>query len=256
MKEHFSNKNRAGNLYGLIGYPLSHSFSKKYFEEKFEKEKITDSEFELFPLKNIAAFTDLLATQKNLRGLAVTIPHKEAVIPLLTEISDEAKKIGAVNCIKIADGRAVGYNTDVIGFERSLVPLLKPYHANALILGMGGAAKAVQYVLKNIGIDFLSVSRTKNGTGTIGYEDISAKVITKYNLVINCTPLGMSPDETARPSIPYSLLTPEHLLFDLIYKPEKTRFLQLGEIQGSIIKNGFEMLIIQAEENWKIWRDN
>ena len=240
--------------FGLIGYPLGHSFSKKYFEEKFTIEKLSDCTFELFPLKEISEFPELIATQKNLCGLAVTIPHKEAVIPFLTKLSDAAKEIGAVNCIRFSEGETTGYNTDVIGFEQSLLPRLKEHHTHALILGTGGASKAVQYVLKKIGIKYIKVSRKKaTETGSISYEDISAAVIAEHPLIINCTPLGMTPNEEGIPAIPYEFLTDKHLLYDLIYKPEKTKFLQEGEKHGAATKNGFEMLIIQAEENWKIW---
>ena len=241
-------------IFGLIGYPLGHSFSKKYFEEKFTKENLADCSFELFPLKNITDFSEIVRTQKNLCGLAVTIPYKEAVIPLLTILTDAAKEIGAVNCIKFSDNETIGSNTDVIGFKRSLLPLLKAYHTKALVLGTGGASKAVQYVLKNIGIDFLTVSRKETGEkNSIIYEDVSAPVIEEHNLIINCTPVGMIPNEEGKPAIPYEYLTNKHLLYDLIYKPDKTKFLQEGEKHGAAIKNGFEMLIIQAEENWKIW---
>ncbi len=238
--------------YGLIGYPLGHSFSKKYFDEKFAKENLQDCSFELFPIEKIEAFTEIISNSKNLQGLAVTIPHKEAIMPLLTEISDAAKAIGAVNCIKIIDGKAIGYNTDVIGFEKSLLPLLQPHHTKALVLGTGGASKAVQYVLKKLGISFLLVSRNKT-VNTITYEDISKEIIQIHTLIINSTPLGMTPNERGFPNISYEQLTAKHLLYDLIYKPEKTLFLQKGEAQGCVIKNGFEMLILQAEENWEIW---
>jgi shikimate dehydrogenase len=239
-------------LYGLIGYPLGHSFSKKYFEEKFVKENLQDCSFELFPIEEIETFTDIIATQKKLQGLAVTIPHKQAVMPLLTQMSDEAKAVGAVNCIKIIEGKTIGYNTDVIGFEKSLLPLLQHHHTKALVLGTGGASKAVQYILKKIGIPFFLVSRTKTDK-TITYENISAEIIQTHALIINTTPLGMTPNEEGFADIPYHLITSKHLLYDLIYKPEKTMFLQKGESQGCNIKNGFEMLILQAEENWKIW---
>jgi shikimate dehydrogenase len=238
--------------FGLIGYPLGHSFSKKYFEEKFATENLQDNSFELFPIEKIETFTEIIATQKNLQGIAVTIPHKEAVMPFLTEITDAAKAIGAVNCIKIIEGKTIGYNTDVIGFEKSLLPLLQPHHTKALVLGTGGASKAVQYVLKKISIPFLLVSRNKTDN-TITYENISAEIIQTNTLIINTTPLGMMPNEEGFADIPYHLLTSKHLLYDLIYKPEKTLFLQNGESQGCNIKNGFEMLILQAEENWEIW---
>ena len=241
-------------LFGLIGYPLGHSFSKKYFEEKFRNENLSDCTFKLFPLKEISEFPKLIATQKNLRGLAISIPHKEAVIPFLTKLTDAAKEIGAVNCIKFSENEMIGYNTDVIGFEQSLLPLLKEHHKHALVLGTGGASKAVQYVLKNNDIAYKTVSRKNTSeSDSICYEDLSPSVIGEHKLIINCTPVGMIPNEEGIPSIPYKFLTNKHFLYDLIYKPEKTKFLQEGEKQGAAIKNGFEMLIIQAEENWKIW---
>ncbi len=238
--------------YGLIGYPLGHSFSKKYFEEKFKREHLQDCSFELFSIKKVEELKKIIASNQNLKGLAVTIPYKEAVMTLLTEISDTAKEIGAVNCIKIIDEKTIGYNTDVIGFEKSLLPLLKPHHTKALVLGTGGASKAVQYVLKKLNIYFLLVSRIKTNA-TITYENISSEIIQTHTLIINTTPLGMTPNEEDFADIPYYLLTPKHLLYDLIYKPEKTLFLQKGEEHGSEIKNGFEMLILQAEENYKLW---
>lgn len=243
-------------LFGLIGYPLGHSFSKKYFEEKFLKENLNDCRFELFPLEKIEIFEKLLEDNKNINGLAVTIPYKETVIPYLSKITAEAKEIGAVNCIKFIGENTIGHNTDVIGFERSLKPLLKFHHTKALILGTGGASKAVQFVLKKFNIDFTLVSRNSNAEkNIISYNDIDENMMKKYSVIINCTPLGMSPKENELPTIPYQFITPKHLLYDLIYKPEKTLFLKKGEEQGATIKNGFEMLVLQAEENWKIWND-
>lgn len=238
--------------FGLIGYPLGHSFSKKYFEEKFAKEHLHDCVFDLFPIKEISEFKNLIGQYQNLTGLAVTIPYKEMVIPFLDNITDTAKEIGAVNCIQFENGKTTGYNTDVIGFEKSLKPLLKAQHTKALILGTGGASKAVQYVLKCMGINFLLVSRTKSNN-SITYEDISKEMLQTHLLIINTTPLGMSPNEEECPNILYQFLSSKHVLYDLIYKPEKTLFLQKGEQQGCVIKNGFEMLILQAEENWEIW---
>jgi shikimate dehydrogenase len=238
--------------FGLIGYPLGHSFSKKYFEEKFATKNLQDCVFDLFPIKEIQEYKNLVVQQSNLIGLAVTIPYKETVMPLIDKVSDAAKEIGAVNCIQFKNGKSIGYNTDIIGFKKSLLPLLQPQHTKALILGTGGASKAVQYVLKNIGINFLLVSRTENNN-TITYEDISEELLQSHFLIINTTPLGMSPNEEGFADIPYQFLTTKHLLYDLIYKPEKTLFLQKGEQQGCMIKNGFEMLVLQAEENWKIW---
>ena len=238
--------------YGLIGYPLGHSFSKKYFEEKFIKENITNASFQLFPIANANQFVQVLAENNNLQGLAVTIPHKQAVMQYLQHISKEAIEIGAVNCISINNNIATGFNTDVVGFEQSFKPLLKEHHTHALVLGTGGASKAVQYVLKKLQIPFTLVSRTKD-ENSISYEDVDKNCIGQHSIIINTTPLGMTPNEQGFPNIPYSLLTAKHLLYDLIYKPEKTQFLQKGEEQGCSIKNGFEMLILQAEKNWEIW---
>ncbi len=238
--------------FGLIGYPLGHSFSKKYFEEKFIKENLQDCSFDLFAIEKIEPLREIITTNKNLQGLAVTIPHKQTAMPFLTEISEAAKVIGAINCIKIKNGKTIGYNTDVIGFEKSLLQLLQPHHTNALVFGTGGASKAIQYVLKKLHIPFLLVSRN-NAIDTITYEEISLEIMQTHLLIINTTPLGMTPNEEGIPAIPYNLLTTKHLLYDLIYKPEKTLFLQKGEERGCVIKNGFEMLLLQAEENWMIW---
>ena len=241
-------------LFGLIGYPLGHSFSKKYFDQKFKEGNITDSAFELFPTKDINELPNLLEENLNLRGLAVTIPHKQSVLPFINYVTVAAKEIGAVNCIKFVDGHTTGHNTDVIGFEKSLLPLLQPHHTKALVLGTGGSSKAVQYVLNQIGIPFLLVSRDKsNSPNSINYSDLDEVIMTEHTIIINCTPIGMTPNENEMPTIPYDLLSKKHLLYDLIYTPEKTLFLQQGERKGCTIKNGFEMLVIQAEENWKIW---
>ena len=242
------------NLYGLIGYPLGHSFSKKYFDQKFIDENITGSSFELFAIKDINKFLKLIEENTNLKGLAVTIPHKQSILPFINYVTVGAKEIGAVNCIKFVDGHTTGHNTDVVGFEKSLLPLLQPHHTKALVLGTGGSSKAVQYVLKLLKIDFLLVSRdNSNIQNCIAYNDIDQKIMAKYSIIINCTPIGMTPNENVMPAIPYELLSKNHLLYDLIYAPEKTLFLKKGEVKGCTIKNGFEMLTIQAEENWKIW---
>ena len=213
-----------------------------------------DAAFELFPLESIHDFPAVPEENKNLRGLAVTIPYKEKVMPFLTHIDDAAKQIGAVNCIKFSGTISTGYNTDAKGFEESLLPLLKPHHTKALVLGTGGASKAVQYVLNKNRIPFLTVSRQDNSEkNNIRYEDIDEDIIWEYPIIINCTPVGMTPDEESQPAIPYHLLTKEHLLYDLVYKPAKTKFLEQGKKRGCTVKNGFDMLMIQAEENWRIW---
>ena len=240
------------NLFGLTGYPLGHSFSKEYFNNKFETEGREDCYFDLFPLERIDMLPGLLQSQPSLKGLAVTIPYKESVMPYLQNISDEAKAIGAVNCIEFLPSGLKGHNTDIIGFAQSFTPLLQPNHSKALVLGTGGASKAVQYVLKTSGIPFLLVSRTPD-QGNISYTDISQALLNEYHIIINSTPLGMSPNEGAAPLLPYHFIGSNHYLYDLVYKPAETKFLQEGKSRGAVIKNGYEMLLLQAEENWKIW---
>jgi shikimate dehydrogenase len=242
------------NLYGLIGYPLGHSFSKKYFTEKFEKESLTDCLFEAFPIPSIDEFPELLKSNPTLKGLAVTIPYKEQVLKFINEFSDEVKFVGATNCIKISGNKLIGYNTDITGFQQSFIKQLKPDQKKALILGTGGAAKAVQYVLQKLSIDFLIVTRnTKLKNGMINYKMLDEKIMNDYNVIINCSPVGTFPNENSCPDIPYQLLTSNHYLFDLVYNPVKTLFLKKGEEKKASIQNGYEMLVIQAEENWKIW---
>ncbi|MDB5201447.1 MAG: aroE [Ferruginibacter sp.] len=240
------------NIYGLIGYPLGHSFSKQYFNDKFEREGLEDCFFELFPIDNIGLFPELLNAHPGLRGMAVTIPYKQVVMPFLDFIDEKARAIGAVNCIRILPGRLLGYNTDIIGFERSLKPLLQPGHKKALVLGSGGASLAVQAALKEMGIGFLLVSR-KAADGMISYREITEEIIQTHTLIINCTPLGMSPNEAGLPDLPYEFIGAQHLLYDLVYQPAETRFLSEGKKRGAVIKNGYEMLVLQAEENWTIW---
>lgn len=241
--------------FGLIGYPLSHSFSQKYFTEKFARENITDCKFKNFLLENINEFPALLKQNKNICGLNVTIPHKQSIIKFLDTIDEQAKTIGAVNCIKIVKTKSKkpllhGFNTDIYGFEQSLKPLLKPYHNKALILGTGGAAKSVAYILDKSKIKFKFVSRT---AGDISYSTITRSIIEEFLLIINATPVGMYPKVNEYPNIPYEFLTPKHLLYDLIYNPEETLFLKKGKEKGAQIKNGLEMLKLQAEKSWEIW---
>lgn len=243
--------------FATIGFPLTHSFSKQYFTEKMKREGITDAVYHSFPLNSISEFPALLQSNPTLKGLAVTIPYKEKVLPFLTQLSAEVTEIGATNCIKIRGENRTGYNTDIIGFEKSFVKLLKPSHNKALVLGTGGASKAVQYVLKKLGISFLVVSRTAHSQPDfIQYKEITEAIMNEYTVIINCTPVGMSPEEDTCPDIPYALLTANHYLYDLVYKPAKTLFLQKGEEQAAVICNGYEMLIIQAEENWRIWNED
>jgi shikimate dehydrogenase len=239
--------------YGLIGYPLSHSFSQKYFTEKFQREGITGCVYDNFPLASIDEFPALIQQQADLHGLNVTIPYKEKVIPFLHAQSEVVKSIGACNCISIENGELTGHNTDVVGFEASLRPLLQPHHKKALVLGTGGAAKAVHYVLNKLGIDFYEVSRTPGTARQFSYQQVDEAVIKEHEVIINTSPLGMYPNIDECPPIPYQALTTKHYLFDLVYNPAKTLFLQKGEEQGAAIKNGHDMLIIQAEESWRIW---
>lgn len=242
--------------YGTIGYPLTHSFSKQYFNEKIAREEIPDSFYESYPLRSITELPGLLKLQPSLKGLSVTIPYKEQVLKYVTVLSNEVKEIGAANCIRIRGNELKAFNTDIIGFERSFVNKLKPGQNKALILGTGGASKAVQYVLKKLGIDFMIVSRKETKlSNSIIYHQLSKNILEDYRIVINATPVGMSPAEDTCPEIPYAFLTPDHYLYDLVYNPAKTLFLQKGEEQGATIENGFEMLIIQAEENWRIWNE-
>lgn len=238
--------------FGLIGYPLSHSFSKKYFTQKFAEEGIHNCNYELYPIASINEFPALLQEVKGLEGINVTIPYKEAVLPFLDEQTAAVQEIGACNCIHIKDGKLIGHNTDVTGFRQSIEPFLQPHHQQALILGTGGAAKAVAWVFKQLGIRFQIVSRKKTAT-TISYDELDAAMMQTVELVINTTPLGMQPNVLDKPSLPYHCINNRFLCYDLIYNPEKTRFLQLAEEQGATIKNGADMLLIQAEESWKIW---
>jgi shikimate dehydrogenase len=238
--------------YGLIGFPLSHSFSKKYFSEKFINENIQGVEYNSYPLEDITALSALLSSEPMLAGINVTIPYKEKVIPFLDELSDEVKEIGACNCISIKESKLKGYNTDVIGFEKSLLKKLKPHHQKALVLGTGGAAKAVYYILRKNQIPFLKVSRT-NGQNQLTYESLTKEIIESHQLIVNTTPLGMYPEVNSFPSIPYEYLGDQHYLFDLVYNPVKTIFLSRGEERGAAIENGADMLVDQAEASWDIW---
>ena len=240
------------NVFGLIGYPLTHSFSKKYFDEKFFKEKINDAHFELFSIPNIEAFNELI-TIENLKGLAVTIPYKKLVIPYLNEVDDVVNKLGACNCITIKNGFLKGYNTDVLGFEKSLLQHLNPNNNKALILGTGGAAAAVEFVLEKLNIDYLVVSREAKNNNCITYQSLNKETIQSHTLIINTTPLGTFPNVNDCPSIPYQFLSENHLLFDLVYNPSTTKFMQKGLEKGASVANGLDMLVYQAEENWKIW---
>lgn len=240
--------------FGLIGYPLSHSFSKGYFTEKFAKENIVDCRYDIFPLEKIEDFTELCNTNNKLAGLNVTIPYKEKIIPFLDELDETAANIGAVNTIKFSNHKKIGFNSDAYGFEMSLKPLLKSHHTSALILGTGGASKAVEYVLKKLGIDYQNVSRNKSEKA-IAYEEVNDSIIQQSTLIINCSPIGMYPNIDSAPNIPYQFLTDNHILYDLIYNPEETQFLKEGKQRGAQTKNGLEMLYLQAERSWEIWNN-
>ncbi len=241
-------------LYGLIGYPLAQSFSKKFFDDKFASEGLKDCRFQNFSIASIKDFKPgVLEKNPFLKGLAVTIPYKQAVLKYLDDASNIPASLFACNCIRVAEGKLIGYNTDYIGFEKSIVPFLKPHHSKALILGNGGAAAAVSFVLKRLNVEFEIVSRKIYDGATLTYADLTEDIIKKNTLIINTTPLGMYPAISNYPPIPYLGITPHHFLYDLIYNPQKTIFLQKGEEQGAFIKNGDDMLVLQAEENWRIW---
>lgn len=240
-------------LYGLVGRKLGHSFSPRYFAEKFRNEGI-DAEFRNFELPTIGELPKMLADNHNLRGFNVTIPYKEEIMPLLDDIAPEARRIGAVNCVKIDNGKLTGYNTDIYGFRKSLLNLIGDERPDALVFGTGGAAKAVWYVLDELGISFRKVSRSR-ANGDLTYDDLAAEpnTVTISKLLVNSTPLGTFPDVDASPDIPYSAITPAHFMFDLVYNPEQTLFMKKGQAQGAHTSNGYEMLIGQAEKGWEIW---
>ena len=246
------------DIYGLIGYPLGHSFSAGYFNEKFEAEGI-DAQYVNFEIPSIKEFKEVVEKSANLNGLNVTIPYKEQVIPLLDDLDkDTAKRIGAVNVIKIVrDGKKtklVGYNSDILGFTKSIEPYVEDHHQKALILGTGGASKAVFCGLQDLGIESIYVSRSKKSANTITYEDLTPEVIDSHHVIVNCTPVGMYPKINECPDIPYELLTPKHLLYELLYNPDETLFMKKGKQQGAIVKNGLEMLLLQAFAAWEIWQ--
>jgi len=243
--------------YGLIGFPLSHSFSEKYFAEKFTREGIAGCSYVNYPMEHIGKLREWIIKQPELEGLNVTIPYKEKVLELLDELDNVAAGIGAVNTIKVLrkGGKLVlkGFNTDVYGFRTSLIPLLKPSYTRALILGTGGASKAVLYVLKNLGIDTTYVSRTGVDEKKLSYAQVTGEVVSKTSIIVNTSPVGMYPHIHECPDIPYEFLTPAHLLYDLIYNPVETRFLTNGRIMGASVTNGLQMLHLQAEKSWEIW---
>jgi shikimate dehydrogenase len=239
-------------VFGLIGRNISYSFSQKYFTEKFKAAGL-NCEYRNFDIADISQFPDVI--KNDVVGLNVTIPYKEKIISFLDDLSDEALKIGAVNTIKIRHGKLIGFNTDWMGFCNSIKPLLKAHHRKALILGTGGASKAVAYAFEILDIQYLFVSRDKY-KDTITYDAIDEKILSEYQIIVNCTPVGTSPGIDQSPNVPYHLLNSSHLLYDLIYNPEQTLFLQKGQAAGAVTKNGYEMLVLQAEESWRIWNDS
>ncbi|WP_298778199.1 shikimate dehydrogenase [uncultured Polaribacter sp.] len=241
------------NKFGLLGKNISYSFSRGYFTEKFKDLGLNKNEYVNFDLQQIEDFPAVLK-DKNIKGINITIPYKEDVMQYLDTFDKTAKKIGAVNTIKFTKkGKLKGFNTDVVGFENSIKPFLKKHHKKALILGTGGASKAIAFALKKNKIKFKFVSRKPSSKKQISYESLSEKSLKKYTVIINCTPLGTSPDIEKCPNIPYEFITNKHLLFDLIYNPEISTFLSKGKENGATIKNGYEMLELQAEESWRIW---
>lgn len=243
--------------YGLIGYPLGHSFSRNFFNEKFASENI-QAEYVNFEIPSIEQFPEIIRANPNLAGLNVTIPYKEAVIPYLNRLDTDAAAIGAVNVIRInrispKETELVGYNSDVIGFSRSIEPLLEPHHKKALILGTGGASKAVNFGLKKLGLETLFVSRSRHDEHTLTYQELTPELMDEYKVIVNTTPVGMYPNADEYPDIPYEYLTHKHLLYDLLYNPDTTLFMKKGSEQGAVVKNGIEMLLLQAFEAWDIW---
>lgn len=259
-------------LYGLLGYPLGHSFSRAFFQDKFTHEGI-DADYQNFELPSIEAFPQLLTEHLDLCGLNVTIPYKKAVIPFLDDLSDDARAIGAVNVIKVtrSNSRTImkGFNSDFIGFMDSIRPLLQPHHKRALVLGTGGASKAICYALEELGIEWRYVSRKHPVTAPEGsvavskgspqghftYSDITPALLADFTVIVNCTPLGMFPNIDAAPTIPYAALSPRHLLYDLVYNPEITMFMRQGRRFGATVKNGLEMLHRQALASWNFWNE-
>jgi shikimate dehydrogenase len=243
---------------GLIGFPVGHSFSKKFFGEKFAKEQLLDWEYELYPLEKIERLKSFLSEQPELVGFNVTVPYKVAVVNYLDEIDSLALHIGSVNTVCIIDDdkgkKLKGYNTDAFGFEQSFAKLLNQEQNKALVLGSGGSSRAVKYVLRDLNIPYTTVSRQPNET-RIGYQDINEAVLNEHNIIINTTPVGMYPNIDDAPLIPYEFINEKHLLYDLVYNPEETLFLKKGKERGAYTKNGIEMLRLQSEKCWQIWNE-
>ncbi|MCB0399888.1 MAG: shikimate dehydrogenase [Winogradskyella sp.] len=240
--------------FGLVGRNISYSFSRGYFSDKFKNEGLPYS-YVNFDLESIEELNSIIKNTANIKGLNVTIPYKEEVIPLLDKLNKRAKKIGAVNTIKVKKGKLIGFNTDYYGFKNSLKPHLKKHHKRALILGTGGASKAIAYALNKLNIEYRYVSRTKKKVITYTYSELTEEIISSFQVIINCTPIGTFPHVNDCPNIPYEALTDQHILYDLIYNPEETKFLNSGKLKGATTINGLEMLKLQAEKSWEIWND-
>ncbi len=242
--------------FGLLGKNISYSFSSGYFTKKFEKLNLKKHKYVNFDIPEIKDFPSIIEETPNLKGMNVTIPYKEVVMQYLDKLDETAKEIGAVNTIKFTKrGDLKGYNTDIFGFENSIKPFLKKHHKKALILGTGGASKAVAYAFKRNDIKFKFVSRNPSEKNQISYKDLSEEILEEYTVIVNCSPIGTFPNVNDAPKIPYQFITDKHLLFDLIYNPEETAFLKKGKEKGAAIKNGYQMLELQAEEAWRIWND-
>ena len=244
--------------YGLIGYPLGHSFSISYFNQKFQDENI-DAVYENYEIPSIDELPEVLSSNPELKGINVTIPYKEKVLPFLDSISPEARAIGAVNVIRVSHkgNKTIlkGYNSDVIGFTKSIEPMLdKKLHQKALILGTGGASKAIDYGLRNLGLETVFVSRYER-PGTIQYKNVTPEVVKEYNVIINCTPIGMYPKTEVCPELPYEAMDNHTILYDLIYNPDETLFMKRGAEYGANVKNGLEMLLLQAFSSWEFWHE-
>lgn len=242
------------NKYGLVGKDISYSFSRNYFKNKFELENI-NANYQNFDLKDLSNFREIVAQEKNLKGLNITIPYKETVMQFLDQLDEQAAKIGAVNTIQIKNRKLVGYNTDCFGFMKSLFPLLEKQHTEALILGTGGASKAIAFALHSLGIEYKFVSRKKS-SNNFTYQELSKEILEKYFLIINTTPLGTYPNLDQAPALPYQFLDHRHLLYDLVYNPPLSTFLANGKVKGCKISNGQKMLEYQAERSWQIWNES
>lgn len=243
----------AKHQFGLVGKNIDYSFSKGYFTDKFQQRNLLDYNYSNIDIQNIEEFPKYIKQNSSFSGLNVTIPYKETIIPYLDKLSKRAAEIGAVNTIKITkSGKLKGFNTDYLGFKKSLEPLLNQYHQKALILGTGGASKAVAYALKELKIPYLYVSRTADGEA-ISYNQITKNTFIEFQIIVNCSPVGTSPNSNSCPEIPYDFFTTNHIAFDLIYNPAETLFLKKAKEQGAVIKNGLEMLTLQAEKSWEIW---